>query len=184
MNEHEAAERFCREIDALIEGAASPELVADEGLLAAARRLAQADFSAESRIRAGLRARLLDRARRSAEAGERRNPAPPLSARLAFSMAALAIALCIPLRGILSEPAVWLGSEGLAMGRNGLPVLPGRLPVRIASAAATPIETKPIDRLIETRPVDGIIEVRSISREELFQKPVLAPWNGLMETGG
>ncbi|KAF0125238.1 MAG: hypothetical protein FD154_1976 [Elusimicrobia bacterium] len=58
MSENEAAELFNRELDVLLRDGRPPFPSHDEGLIRAAGVLAAADFSADSRVREELRARL------------------------------------------------------------------------------------------------------------------------------
>ena len=122
MSEREEAEEFCRALDALLEGR--------EVLGPLERDLARADFSAESRVRASLRARLL-------------RESPPLRRsvalrpRLALSLAALVLVLVLPFS------MIWRGAGKLSYPRGslGLPVLPGQFPAGGAGARPEIFET-------------------------------------------
>jgi hypothetical protein len=143
----------------------------NEELEAFERRLAAVDFSADSRVRADLRARLLRRAASS----PRRAPA----AR-ALVFAACLIAVLIP--ALRRAPRGGFGeSSSYPRGAEGLPVLPGRFP-----ASAPPSDAAPMFEVVQGRAVDveggkavvwdfeGAsfrLETRRIAPEELFEKP-------------
>jgi len=135
-----------------------------------AERLARTDFSADSRVRASLRARLL--AGRGAERPGRFRPA----AALAFAAALVVFALPF----LTKEPAE--PGPSFPRGEQGLPVLPGRLSA--AAAAAPPVfETAPA-RVVER--ADGrrslswsvggatyVFESRRATLDDIFQRPTL-----------
>jgi hypothetical protein len=147
----------------------------NEDLDAFERRLAAIDFSADSRVREELRARLL---RRAASSGRR--PSSPAIRALVF--AACLIAVLIPaLRRTLRDGS-GSSSAGAAYprGPEGLPVLPGRF----ASSAPTDGAATPFE-VVRARTVsveggkavvwdfeDGSfrLETRRIAPEELFEK--------------
>lgn len=90
MNETKQAELFNKELDALLQGGGTPSASAD-GTLRLASSIAALDFSAESRVKSSLRARLLP-------AGEGfasllRALLANNYARAAFAAAAIAVAL-------------------------------------------------------------------------------------------
>jgi hypothetical protein len=91
MNEVEQAELFNRELDALLQGGGTHSFSGDQGALRLAASMAALDFSAESRVKAGLRARLLP-AGEGFAAGLRALFANNY-ARAAFAAAAIAVAL-------------------------------------------------------------------------------------------
>lgn len=134
------------------------------------RRLAGIDFSAESRIRASLRAKLL-RKQRSAAAAPRLAPASV--AILSLVLTAAVLVLLFPLRARLHRSGeVRIAAQVrlpaapprtppvesrcpkpaetvFPRGELDLPVLPGRLAGNAPSGEEPPISTRTIDRLIE-----------------------------------
>ncbi|MCR4295802.1 MAG: hypothetical protein NUW21_09730, partial [Elusimicrobia bacterium] len=138
----------------------------EEDIESVSRRLAGTDFSADSRIRASLRAALLKR-QREGHAAPRSFPARV--APLALVLAAAALVLLLPFRAKRPRPdtarvappaapaparAVPLRAPAPhkpAFPRDelGLPILPGRLASNGPSGEAPPIATRPLDRLIE-----------------------------------
>lgn len=130
------------------------------------RRLAETDFSADSRVRASLRARLLGRGR-----APRLSPARVASLALAFAAAALI--LLFPLRAKLHRaeenriasqvrlPAAPSRTSPLEArlqrnrttsfprGELGLPVLPGVLAATGSTRTESPLSSRAIDHLIE-----------------------------------
>lgn len=159
MNGHEEARKFSEDLDALLEGR---EPSAGDPALAAARRLAKADFAADSRIQAGLRDRLL-------------TPAPGLPFFSAPVQAALAAALIVlvvllPLgrmsdrpveKPVAPRPAPVMPAAapevpappraGYPRGAQGLPVLPGFFPAEPAAGPERFVQSLFIVR----RPVGG-----------------------------
>jgi len=141
-----------------------------EDLDALERRLAAADFSADSRVRAGLRARLLRR---------RASPLPRPGAARALVLAACLLALLAPaLRRALRAPAE--PSFSYPLGEEGLPVLPGRFDSAAARAAAPVFEVaRGREILLENgRAVEWNLpgasfrlETRRIAPEDIFDKP-------------
>jgi hypothetical protein len=135
-------------------------------------RLAETDFSAESRIRASLRARLLEK-QRLADAAPRSFPT-----RLAPLVLALAVALMLllPLRTSAPRKADFPRDE------LGLPILPGRLVAGGPSAEDLPIEihrgravTKETGSAVIWE-LDGttyILETRRISLNDIFEMRAL-----------
>ena len=139
----------------------------DPAALALAIRLAKVDFSADSRVRHTLRARLV-----GAVSARRFPPAA------GFVLGALASLLVI----VATRP-MW------SLRESPLPVLSGRLPSGSIGAepvferwAAEPVfekrateslfETRPAE-VLDTRPAGSIFEARRTSLEELFVRPVL-----------
>lgn len=128
------------------------------------RRLSATDFSADSRVRASLRAKLLSR-RPAARF------APMRVAGLALALAAAALPLLLPLRSRLQragaaevaarvflppaaprQPGTRLPparKTAFPRGELGLPILPGVLAAAAASAEESPFSSRTIDRLIE-----------------------------------
>jgi hypothetical protein len=130
------------------------------------RRLAGTDFSADSRIRASLRAKLLRRGPRSL---------PVRVAPLAFAFAAAALVVLFPLRERLRRteevrvtvqaplppasapaPTAQIASReksparpAFPRGELGLPILPGRLIAGAGAGEEPPISTAAVDHLIE-----------------------------------
>ena len=160
MSEQEEAEEFCRTLDALLEGRASPRPGDDPGALQLARSLAQADFSAESRVRAALRAQLLE----SAQRGRR---AVWVYAPLALSLAVLALMLVLP----------------FSTHRKDLNLaISGCSPSDAAGERAEIFETAPAR--VESHANGGriaweiggatyVLETRRVSLDDIFQKPEL-----------
>lgn len=156
----------------------------DSGFDALSRRLAKLDFSAESRVRESLRARLLAK-KRSAGFGAR----PPAARAAPLALALLALLLLLPHRAKLGAPA--RNGAGLPRDELGLPILPGRLPAGASGGEAPLIVVREIDGLIELHagrvvPTergsavlwehDGesyVLETRRISTSDLFEKPAL-----------
>lgn len=131
------------------------------------RRLARTDFSADSRIRASLRAELL---RKQRSRGTSRRFSPARVAPLALAVTAVALLLLLPFRSRL-RPGVAISletrllptaappREAAAPGAPartlfprdelGLPILPGRLAANGRSDEAPLIATQAVGRLIE-----------------------------------
>lgn len=202
MNEEEAAERFCRELDAMLEDREVRSAEVDPRLLRVAGRLAGTDFSQDSDIRRSLRERLTASPRHG-------RWGTPAWAALAAAFGVL-IAL-LPYRaafkgGSGTPPAKPM--EALAVARPqrrirtpaghlfprdelGLPVLPGRLPsagsdkpepVIVALKAREPFVTAK-GRMVRGR--DGsavvwrlegetyVLERRRITLSDIFERPTL-----------
>ena len=118
-----------------------PEFRDDPEARVLAERLARADLSADSRVRASLRARLLAGGRAPDPASRIARPA----AALAFAAALFVFVLPFALK---DAPT----ATGFPRGPEGLPVLPGRL-VATGMPEAPLIETRrtSIDELIVRR---------------------------------
>lgn len=132
-----------------------------------AKRLARTDFSADSRVRLSLRARLLSR-------GSER-PTPAFRYAAAVCMAAGLLVLGYPLTRPRTAPA----ARRYARGENGLPVMPGRLleaggpgGALVQTAVASVAETAGRRSISWT--LDGatyVLETRRTSLDEIFEKP-------------
>ncbi|MDD5657059.1 MAG: hypothetical protein PHF00_07380 [Elusimicrobia bacterium] len=167
MNEEDSARDFCAALDALLDG--TPQAQAN-GPLATAGRLAKADFSAETRLRAPLRARLLERVP---------NPRRTLYPRLAWAGAFVVIAVLLPLLP-LRRPATQ--RHAFPRGELGLPVLPGYLPVPKRAEAQT-VFTTVAAKTVSTRNGTSIVwqfeagalvlERRRITMRDIFVTPKL-----------
>jgi len=138
-------------------------------------RLAKTDFSADSRVRASLRARLLSR-------GAAPRFAPSRVAVLSLAFAAAALLVLYPLRGRLRRPAEVSVASSVVLppaapapapprpapaertafprGENGLPVLPGVLAARRGAAPESPLYSRAVGRVVDVRRVDRVIDVR------------------------
>jgi hypothetical protein len=155
---------------------------------AVSRRLARTDFSADSRIRVGLRAALLRKRRAGISA--------PRVAVLSAALAAAALGLLLPrgatirrggreslqvsVRLPAAPSAPRTSAKGGTLyprGENGLPVLPGRLAAIATRPASSVVEIhrgRPISRKNGSAvlwEIDGtayILETRRISLDELF----------------
>lgn len=132
------------------------------------RRLAEADFSPESKVRASLRARLL-------AAGGVRRPSRRAVSLWGASLAFAALALVLSLRGVSFEKTVF------PRGENGLPVLPGRLSSFGAVERESAIESVPgrvvskggaISVVWEVGGGSCSLQTRRTSLDEIFQKRV------------
>jgi hypothetical protein len=191
MSESEDVENFGRGLESLLAGrAAAPR--PDAPALEAARRLLAVDFSAQSRVRAGLRARLL--ARRD---GSRSRFSP---AALAAACLLLALAPLLTRLARRPPPApVAFQREGRRMtfelppipaapktrfprGKEGLPVLPGRLAPEPADVAAAELvfatargrEVALKDGKAVVWQIEGDsyrLESRAVAPEQIFAKP-------------
>lgn len=134
---------------------------------ALARRLAETDFSAETRARAVLRVRLA--------AGRRSDAAVARAARpaAALTFAAALVVFALP---FLTPEAPEPGPS-FPRGPEGLPVLPGRLPAAADAPGAAPFEA------VSARVVEGagarsvswrvggatyVLESRRTSLDEIF----------------
>lgn len=159
------------------------------------RRLQAADFSADSRVRETLRARLLGR-----RAAPRFSPARTAALALAFGAAALLI--LFPLRSRLRRPSETMIATSVVLpraprllparrtafprGEHGLPVLPGVL-AETAGSPESPLSSRAVDRVIDVRrgvvvrekdsnavvwEFDGAtyrLETRRVALEDLFE---------------
>lgn len=135
------------------------------------RRLAAADFSADSRVRESLRARLLGKKAPS------RAPWAPRAVRVAVFAAALLAVLFPALRRTLRA-----GPEEAAYprGPEGLPVLPGRFASGASPAAAAPVFASARGRELLLKDGKAVewelegasyrLETRRIEPEEIFEK--------------
>ena len=146
MNEEESAERFCRELDALLAGRDARSAETDPRLLRVAGRLAGTDFSQDSKIRQSLRERLTASPRR--ERWGAPAWAAPTRGWAALAAALVILAALLPYRASLKQlfrapPAKPIETLTVAQPQRrlrapaghlfprdelGLPVLPGRLP--------------------------------------------------------
>jgi len=139
MNEVEQAELFNRELDALLQGGGSPSFSGDQGALRLAASMAALDFSGESRVKAGLRARLVP-AGEGFAAGLRALLANNY-ARAAFAAAAIAVAL-LPLARRQPAPPPAVVAHIAAPAPLGAAVPPqeamsARLPASLRAAGST-----------------------------------------------
>ncbi|HXS99863.1 MAG TPA: hypothetical protein VN915_04265 [Elusimicrobiota bacterium] len=133
-------------------------------------RLAATDFSADSRVRTSLRAKLLGR--RAAPRGSAR--ATSLSLALAAAAllvlvfprakprpaAPVAVAVAPSPARPAAPPRERTRAPRFPRGGQGLPVLPGVLAETAGAAAESPLSSRPLDRLVDLRPVDRVIDVR------------------------
>ncbi|HAH06871.1 MAG TPA: hypothetical protein DCM05_10155 [Elusimicrobia bacterium] len=168
MNEDQEARKFSEELDALLENG---ETSSKDPALAAARRLAKADFSAQSRVRESLRARLL---KEGAPA-----PWPPLR----FAAAAACLALALGLGKVF-----W---RQVPAAHAPLPFLPPRMEARAPAVPETPFRAIPHKEVFATAQArevrqDGVrlvvweleggsisLETRRITLEDIFRTPSL-----------
>ena len=143
----------------------------DEDVEAFERRLAEVDFSADSRVRADLRARLLRRR------SPRRLTAPFV---FALALASALLAVLVPALRRALRPA----SEAAFVyprGEEGLPVLPGRFSPGASVSAPVFEVARGREILLEDgkavvwdfEDASFRLETRRIAPEDLFEKPHL-----------
>ena len=178
MDEKRRAERFNRELDALLAGKGpAPELPE------AARRLGEADFSKESRIRESLRRRLLER--RSPAEGLFGGWLPRIPVPAAAAAALLVLVAAFPLRQLVRRvpPATPVAPQPVSPSTAVRPEKP-RAPVGsyapgAAGSGTVPAEPEGLeDSELWRKPITAEDLIERVSAKDLMQS---RPADGLIE---